>query len=134
MKNENNNLDHLKGKSPFTVPKGYMEGLTAQVMSQLPEKTHTVEAKQVSLMDRVRPWLYLAAVFAGLGLFFKAIAEFTPVDRQYMPDSLLVTTEAPQEAIVHIQDSFMEEDQEYLEYIERQYTDIWMSEELGKMD
>ena len=73
MKTEQNNLDRLKGKNPFTVPKGYMEGLTANIMSQLPEREPEKEAKKVSLMDRVRPWLYMAAVFAGLGLFFKVL-------------------------------------------------------------
>ena len=38
MKTEQNNLDRLKGKNPFTVPEGYMEGLTANIMSQLPER------------------------------------------------------------------------------------------------
>ena len=71
MKKEENNLDRLKGTNPFTVPEGYMEGLTERIMSQLPEKPEE-RAKRISLMDRVRPWLYMAAVFAGLGLFFKA--------------------------------------------------------------
>ena len=70
MKTEQNNLDRLKGKNPFTVPEGYMEGLTANIMSQLPER-ELKRGEKVSLMDRVRPWLYMAAVFAGLGLFFK---------------------------------------------------------------
>ena len=74
MKTEQNNLDRLKGKNPFTVPEGYMEGLTANIMSQLPEREPEEEVKKVSLMDRVRPWLYMAAVFAGLGLFFKVLA------------------------------------------------------------
>ena len=39
MKTERNNLDHFKGKNPFTVPEGYMEGLTANIMSRLPEKS-----------------------------------------------------------------------------------------------
>lgn len=71
MKTEQNNLDRLKGKNPFTVPEGYMEGLTANIMSQLPEREPEEEVKKVSLMDRVRPWLYMAAVFAGLGCFLK---------------------------------------------------------------
>mgnify|MGYP001092870525 CR=1 FL=1 len=33
MKTEQNNLDRLKGKNPFTVPEGYLEGLTANIMS-----------------------------------------------------------------------------------------------------
>jgi len=34
MKKEENNLDRLKGTNPFTVPEGYMEGLTERIMSQ----------------------------------------------------------------------------------------------------
>ena len=59
MKKEENNLDRLKGTNPFTVPEGYMEGLTERIMSQLPEKPEE-RAKRLSLMDRVRPWLYMA--------------------------------------------------------------------------
>lgn len=36
MKKKKNNLDRLKGTNPFTVPEGYMEGLTERIMSQLP--------------------------------------------------------------------------------------------------
>lgn len=127
MKKEVNNLENLKGKSPFTVPEGYFEGLTAQVMSQLPEKSQEKE-KQVSLMDRVRPWLYMAAVFAGLGLFFKAIMFVNTPDPTAVPDSLLVRTEAPADSFATIQD---EEDEEYLEYIEAQYTNYLLAEELA---
>ena len=57
MKKEENNLDRLKGTNPFTVPEGYMEGLTERIMSQLPEKQEE-RAKRISLMDRVRPVSY----------------------------------------------------------------------------
>lgn len=46
MKTEQNNLDRLKGKNPFTVPEGYMEGLTANIMSQLPEREPEEEVKR----------------------------------------------------------------------------------------
>ena len=71
MQIEQNNLDRLKGKNPFTVPKGYMEGLTANIMSQLPEREPEKEVKKVSLMDRVRPWLYMAAVLPDWGCSLK---------------------------------------------------------------
>ena len=61
MKKEENNLDRLKGTNPFTVPEGYMEGLTERIMSQLPEKPEE-RAKRISLMDRVRPWLRYSLV------------------------------------------------------------------------
>ena len=62
MKKEENNLDRLKGTNPFTVPEGYMEGLTERIMSQLPEKQEE-RAKRISLMDRVRPWSAASDVY-----------------------------------------------------------------------
>ena len=126
MKKEENNLDRLKGTNPFTVPEGYMEGLTERIMSQLPEKQEE-RAKRISLMDRVRPWLYMAAVFAGLGLFFKAIVGIgTPEGT--VSDSLLVRTEVPATALDAID---AEEDEEYLEYLEAQYANYLLEEELS---
>ena len=117
MKTEQNNLDRLKGKNPFTVPEGYMEGLTANIMSQLPEREPEEEVKKVSLMDRVRPWLYMAAVFAGLGLFFT--------------DSLLVKTEVSPASVSALQAA---EDEEYLEYLEEQYAGYILAEEIGETE
>ena len=63
MKKEENNLDRLKGTNPFTVPEGYMEGLTERIMSQLPEKPEE-RAKRISLMVFVRgcTWLRYSLV------------------------------------------------------------------------
>ena len=116
MKTEQNNLDRLKGKNPFTVPEGYMEGLTANIMSQLPEREPEEEVKKVSLMDRVRPWLYMAAVFAGLGLFFKVLVGPEDVS----PASVSALQAA--------------EDEEYLEYLEEQYAGYILAEEIGETE
>ena len=127
MKKEEYNLDRLKGTNPFTLPEGYMEGLTERIMSQLPEKTAACETR-ISLMERVRPWLYLAAVFAGLGLFFKAIVGTGGSDGSASTDSLLVRTEAPATALDAI--GMEEEEDEYLEYIEAQYANQLLDDEL----
>ena len=129
MKTEQNNLDRLKGKNPFTVPKGYMEGLTANIMSQLPEREPEKEAKKVSLMDRVRPWLYMAAVLAGLGLFFKVLVG--PEDKAAKTDSLLVKTEVSPASVSALQ---AVEDEEYLEYLEEQYAGYILAEEIGETE
>ncbi len=71
MKEMNSNLDKFKGDNPFKTPQGYMDGLNDLIMSQLPGKESN-NAIQITFAQRVRPWLYLAAVFVGLGLFFKA--------------------------------------------------------------
>ena len=128
MKKEENNLDRLKGTNPFTVPEGYMEGLTERIMSQLPEKQEE-RAKRISLMDRVRPWLYMAAVFAGLGLFFKVLVG--PEDKAAKTDSLLVKTEVSPASVSALQ---AVEDEEYLEYLEEQYAGYILAEEIGETE
>lgn len=127
MEKEQNNLDRLKGKNPFTVPNGYMEDLTANIMSQLPDKPK-VEAKKISMMDRVRPWLYMAAVFAGLGLFFKGIVSLEGEKSQ--SDTLIVQSNDVSDTKAVL----LEEEEEYLEYLEAQYTDYLLAEELGNYE
>ena len=128
MEKEQNNLDRFKGKNPFTVPEGYMEDLTANIMSQLPEKPQ-VEVKKISMMDRMRPWIYMAAIFAGMGLFFKAIVG----SEQQSPrkDSLLVNNNIPVNTIVTPQPV---EDEEYLEYLEDRYAGYILTGDLGETE
>ena len=124
------NLDNLRGKQPFSVPKGYMDGLTDRIMNQIPEKRPQAEEQLViSWADRVRPWLYLAAVFAGLGIFFKTIVGVMP-QTENEEDSLLVQSERPLVSPDEIQDE-QEEDLEYLEYIEMKYSDDLIANELN---
>lgn len=65
-KNMENNEQHIRNmmgnNNPFTVPEGYFDQMTDQLMSRLPEK------KQPTLIKRLRPLLY-AAVFAGIAVF-----------------------------------------------------------------
>lgn len=49
----------------FRVPDGYFDQTYAKVMASLPERKAIPETK-VSLWTRVRPYVYLAAMFAGI--------------------------------------------------------------------
>ena len=124
------NLDNLRGKQPFSVPKGYMDGLTDRIMNQIPEKRPQAEEPLViSWADRVRPWLYLAAVFAGLGIFFKTIVGIMP-QTENAEDSLLVQSDRPLVSPEEIE-AEQEEDLEYLEYIEMKYSADLLANELN---
>lgn len=65
--------------SGFRVPDGYFESLTQQVMDRLPEaETETAQASaevitltEPTLWQRVRPWLYLAAMFVGAAFIIR---------------------------------------------------------------
>lgn len=68
-----NEEDYLNSKmvkrNPFTVPEGYFEQLTSQVMQKLPE----AKAEKPALIKRLRPWLYAAACVC-VGVFIAAVA------------------------------------------------------------
>jgi len=65
MKEEKELLTRIGRQEPFTVPDGYFESLTERVMQRLPEKA-TPEAEPLTLWQRVKPWVYMTAMFAGL--------------------------------------------------------------------
>ena len=132
---KNSKLDDLKGKQPFRVPEGYMAGLTNQIMDRLPELPKEEEPQSVSLMDRIRPWLYLAAVFIGMGLFFRIIVDADKsVNQASVDDSLLVQSEVSEAAIEAIDADMSADDADYLEYIEDQYNDYLLQESLTDLE
>lgn len=65
MKEENELRKKYGAPSPFTVPEGYFENLAGKVMEQLPEKESQPQP-EVTMWERVRPWVYMAAMFCGL--------------------------------------------------------------------
>jgi hypothetical protein len=130
MKKETQKLDCMKRENPFLVPEGYMESLTSRIMSELPERPY-VNPKRITMIDHIRPWLYMAGVFAGLGLFVNLLV--SKGDSGTMTsDSLLVHTTIPQEDVYF--DSQEEEDTDYLEFIESQYVGYILAEEMSEYE
>lgn len=127
MKDMNSNLDKFKGDNPFKTPQGYMDGLNDLIMSQLPVK-ESKKAIQITFAQRVRPWLYLAAVFAGLGLFFKAVIGPDFIGKQNTSDSLYVQSSVSEGTMSALSSA---EDKEYQEYIENKYANYVFEGELG---
>ena len=129
MKIQQFNIEDEKKKNSFRVPEGYMEGLTDRIMARLPECPQQKETKVVSMADKIRPWLYLAASFIGLLLIFKGI-QGERVQKDHTADPLLVKLEAPEASL----NAISEEDQEFLEYLEAQYADELFLEEVEAME
>ncbi len=118
MNKGNNKLDQLKGRQPFRIPEGYFEGFAEDLMSHLPEKS-VAKAKKISLSERVKPWLYMAAAFAGIMILFNIFNYFsvTPQDGNSGVVGDTASMSFPDDVAVS------EEDAEFLEYIEDMYTD-----------
>ena len=66
-------IDEREARRPFTVPEGYFENLTQNIMASLPEQESIYSTKiQVTPWMRIRPYLYAAAAFAGIFFCIKA--------------------------------------------------------------
>lgn len=65
MKEELDILSKLGKDSGFKVPKNYFADFNKKMMESLPEPVLTPQVKP-SLWVRVRPYVYMAAMFAGI--------------------------------------------------------------------
>lgn len=66
METKFNKLESIgKAQNPFKVPDDYFARFNEEIMNRLPEK-ETAKPQTVSLWDKVKPWVYMAAMFAGL--------------------------------------------------------------------
>lgn len=126
MKTKQNILDQLKDKEPFKVPEGYFDDLTSNIMQNLPEKeVEETEAVSVTMWDRLCPLLYLAAVFVGLGFFFKTV-----MPKDYDDQSKQLMVEKQSEDTLNQGDSISDIDKEYMEFQEEQYLKNLISESI----
>lgn len=102
MKEEDNILRKAGTGTPFTVPDGYFEKLTSEVMESLPEREKSVQESAPSLWERVKPWTYMAAMFVGAALIIRVAsgdrqpgvekeATVAVTDTEYLSDQYIHT-------------------------------------------
>jgi hypothetical protein len=76
MKEEDKLFRKIGTDNPFSVPDNYFETMTSKLMDNLPEKEPCiVEMKETSRWQRLKPLLYMAAMFVGAALIIK-VADF----------------------------------------------------------
>ncbi len=67
-------------KSGMTVPEGYFEQFASKMMERIPaDEPRVVEMPPRSLWQKVRPYVYMAAMFAGIWLMMNMFTLFSPV-------------------------------------------------------
>lgn len=75
MEEENKILRKAGTKNPFTVPEGYFENFTQELMNNLPEKEPLLPISEPTLWQRVKPWVYMTAMFCGIMLSVKIFVD-----------------------------------------------------------
>ncbi|NLI37197.1 MAG: hypothetical protein GX416_11910 [Bacteroidales bacterium] len=73
MKEENELLKLVGKENPFKVPEDYFDDFTTLLMDKLPEAPEAIENMPVTKWVKIKPYVYMAAMFIGAVLMVKAI-------------------------------------------------------------
>ena len=112
MKDEKELTARCGKEHPFKVPEGYFEHFHEQLMSHLPETAPTpAPTERVTFMTRIKPWLYMAAMFAGIVFMVQSLMY---VQQTRLTDNSLATIEEvyTEEEVDHFMSSSL-----YNEYV-----------------
>lgn len=74
MKQDNDILSKIGRKTGYKVPDGYFEQFNARMAEQLPER-EMPQPEELSLWQRVKPYIYMAAMFAGIWLMVRVFVQ-----------------------------------------------------------
>lgn len=88
MKEEDKIRKATGTENPFRVPDGYFENLTSEIMNRLPEKEDwDAEREEPTTWQKIRPWLYMAAMFVGAALIIRvASSGDVPTDERMVAE------------------------------------------------
>ncbi|MDE6582420.1 MAG: hypothetical protein K2K47_07835 [Duncaniella sp.] len=96
MNSDNNILEKLDHKDGMTVPEGYFENFAARMTASLPEAEWEKKPKVLprSFWDKVRPYVYLAAMFAGIWCMMSLVDVFKSSSTDAMFDNNKILAQA----------------------------------------
>lgn len=83
----------LPGTDGMTVPEGYFEQFVPRMMAQLPERPElaagTVDVPR-TLWQKVRPYVYMAAMFAGVWCMLKMFTMISGIGTEPMETNPII--------------------------------------------
>lgn len=89
-------LDKVGKDAGFKVPEGYFENFTEQMMAKLPEAKLTPVVKP-TLWHRMRPLVYMAAMFAGIWCMMRIFNDLSGVSNDaHSPQAIIAGMENEQ--------------------------------------
>lgn len=104
-------MERYGKKHPFTIPEGYFEQFREQLMSSLPEdEPMATPATKISIMTRIKPWLYMAAMFVGIIFMVQGLMYVQ--QNQFSSNDIAIAEELYAEEVDHFMSSSL-----YSEYV-----------------
>lgn len=104
--------------NPFKVPDGYFDQLTQHIMEQIPD-TPAQKAAEISLWGKIKPWIYMAAMFVGMSFTIRMfMGKFgMEKDSDYTNIPSYNVSELPDELVDPIVNQTMMDDYQLYEYL-----------------
>lgn len=126
MKEEKKLLEKIGRSQPWTVPDGYFDSLSGNIIDKLPEYPEKPHAQDLSTWQRLKPYVYLAAMFAGIWCMMQIFHHAGGIGNISLdnPPEHLATymASAPQEELLLIPSALS--DEELIDEMSSQYSDI----------
>lgn len=124
MKTKINRLEEIdKTNNPFKVPENYFALFHEEIMNLLPEKEF-VAPRRVTMWDRVKPWVYMAAMFIGLYVTIQFLIQDRDPDRMTTGQSATEQTlTGTSQAGDNYWSTVQVTEEEFYQYLEEQMVD-----------
>lgn len=94
MKSEKDILPKIGRNLGMTVPDGYFADFAARMAKELPERENAPKILPRSTWQKVRPYVYLAAMFMGIWCMMKMFSVMAPSGSELSIDNNSVLAEA----------------------------------------
>lgn len=124
--NPEQNIEQKVGRDPgFKVPEGYFEEFYASMPQRLPERK-AVPAVPMSRWQRIKPYVYLAAMFMGIWCMMKMFHMMTNPDISLdtPPDAVVAMLDEEPITFEEMTPDYSLGDYELEEEVAGEYTDI----------
>lgn len=116
MGKEDNLLRKVGTGNPFRVPDQYFEDFTQELMNKLPEKEPMTSMPEITLWQRVKPWIYMTAMFCGI-MFSVKIFVGNPSKDEFPVISQTEVENLPDEDLEIMIDRIMMDDYTLYQYL-----------------
>ena len=97
MNKQEDILDKIGRRDGMTVPPGYFDDFATKMVSSLPERPEAEQPRVIprrTVWERVRPYVYMAAMFAGIWCMLKMFTLMAPGNVDLSVENNHVLTDA----------------------------------------
>ena len=93
MRHEDKLKETVGKKLPYKVPEGYFESFKSGVMNALPDYPEKPVEKRLTTWQRMKPYVYLAAMFAGIWCMMQIFHQVSTSESNKTDETVLAAYE-----------------------------------------